>query len=70
MSFGIVFELFTSPSNGNAIFFKETFATITEIQVATMNTIERYGLLKGLNKQFPIFDRSQNDLPHHEIGIS
>lgn len=43
---------------------------ITETHVTKMKAKERYGLLKGLNEQLPMSERSQNDLLHHEIGIS
>jgi len=70
MSFGIVLELSTCASNGNDIFFKERFDTTTDMQVATINMIDKYGLLNGLNKQLSISEKSQNDLLHHDIGIS
>ncbi len=70
MSFGIVLELSTCASNGNDIFFKDRFETTTDTHVTAINMIEKYGLLKGLNKQLPISEKSQNDLLHHDIGIS
>lgn len=70
MSFGIVLELSTCASKGNDIFFRDRFETTTDIQVTTINIMDKYGLLKGLYKHCSISEKSQNDLLHHDIGIS
>lgn len=70
MSFGIVLEFSTCALNGNDIFFRDRFETTTDTIVTTINVIDKYGLLKGLNEQSPKSDKSQIDLLHHDIGIS
>ncbi|MGN5058082.1 hypothetical protein ACTG2K_08240 [Aeromonas caviae] len=70
ISFGIALELSTCASNGNDIFLKERLETTIEKQVKIINRTEKYGLLKGLNKQSSISEKSQNGFLHQDIGIS
>ena len=36
----------------------------------TMKTVEKYGCWNGLNKQLSMSEKLQNELLHHDIGMS